>query len=151
MDTKSETKQIANSLSLQPFAFDSRDFLRKAIVGRVVNFKTLYTIPTTKREYGMIELENGARLPDHSVAEGWVKLRDDAGRKDDSEDASAMLEKLKVLEARSKADSKGVWSEDTKAGRIDTEYELADAKAFVEEHKGKPLDGMACTNLGNDW
>ena len=66
-------------------------------------------------------------------------MRDDAGRKDDSDDSTALVEKLQAAEARAKADSKGMWSES--GGRVDCSYDLPDAKAFVEEHKGKSIDG----------
>ena len=103
-----------------------------------MQFRVLYTIPTTKRDYGMIVIPNGPQLPEHAVAEGWVKVRDDAGRKDDSDDSTALVEKLQAAEARAKADSKGMWSES--GGRIDCSYDLPDVKAFVEEYRGKSIE-----------
>lgn len=101
----------------------------------------MYKIPTgANREYGVISLPNRTALPDAAVAEGWLKLRDDAGRKDDSEDAITLLEKLQVFEARAKADSKGLWQES--GGRIDSVSELSDPKEFVEDNKGKDLSCM---------
>jgi len=91
---------------IQPFAFESRDFLRKQIVGKVVRFRVLYTIPTgAKREYGIVSLPTGQTLPEYSVREGWLKLRDDAGRKEENEENTQTLEKLQVAEAHAKADS----------------------------------------------
>lgn len=84
-------------------------------------------------------LPDGPQLPDLVVSEGWAKLRDDAGRKDDSDESQAILDKLQVLEARAKADSKGLWA--GSGGRVQTTYELPDAKAFAEAWKGKQLDG----------
>jgi len=138
--TCSHSRNKANSSFIQPFAFESRDFLRRLLVGKVVHFKVLYKIPTgANREYGIVALPNKTQLPELAVAEGWLKLRDDAGRKDDSEEATAILEKLQMLEARARADSKGLWAES--GGRIQSSYEVPDPKAFVEEWKGKPLDG----------
>lgn len=98
----------------------------------------LYKIPTgANREYGLILLPNGQQLPDTAVSEGWVKLRDDAGRKDDSEEAATVLEKLQMLEARAKADSKGLWAES--GGRINSSSELSDPKKFVDDNKGKDI------------
>lgn len=125
----------------EQFAFESRDFLRRLLVGKVVHFRVLYKIPTgANREYGIISLPNKTQLPELAVAEGWLKIRDDAGRKDDSEEAQAILEKLQVVEARARADSKGLWQES--GGRIQSSYELSDPKAFVDEWKGKNIDGM---------
>jgi staphylococcal nuclease domain-containing protein 1 len=79
------------------------------LVGKLITFDTLYTIPTTKKEYGRVHLPNGPSFPDQLVVEGWAKLRDDAGRKEESKDAVAYLEKLRTLEASAKNASKGVW------------------------------------------
>jgi staphylococcal nuclease domain-containing protein 1 len=109
-------------------------------VGKVVQFRVLYKIPTgANREYGIISLPNRAQLPDSAVAEGWLKLRDDAGRKEDSDEAASILEKLQALEARARADSKGLWQESS--GKINSTSELSDPKSFVEEHKGEDIDG----------
>lgn len=103
-----------------------------------MQFKVLYKIPTgANREYGIITLPNRTTLPDSAVAEGWLKLRDDAGRKDDSEEATILLERLQVFEARAKADSKGQWAETT--SRINSSFELSDPKSFVENNKGKDI------------
>jgi len=125
----------------QPFAFESRDFLRRLLVGKVVHFRVLYKIPTgANREYGIISLPNKTQLPELAVAEGWLKLRDDAGRKDDSEETTAILEKLQMLEARARADSKGLWQDSP--SRINSTSELSDPKKFVEDNKGKDINGM---------
>jgi staphylococcal nuclease domain-containing protein 1 len=105
-----------------------------------VHFQVLYKIPTgANREYGLIRLPNNTQLPEAAVAEGWLKLRDDAGRKEDSGDAAAILEKLQMLEARARADSKGLWQESP--SRINSTSELSDPKQFVEEHKGEEISG----------
>ncbi|KAF2231782.1 nuclease domain-containing protein 1 [Viridothelium virens] len=133
----------------EPFAFESRDFLRRLVVGKVVQFQVYYKIPTgVNREYGTVILQNREQLPDLLVAEGWAKLRDDAGRKDESEAGSQLLEKLQALEARAKADEKGVWG--TKGGNVETSYEMLDAKAFLEEWKGKSIDAIVEKVLSGD-
>lgn len=124
----------------QQGAFESRDFLRKLCVGKVIQFSVLYNIPTpSPRDYGVVVLQNGQNLLDLVVGEGWVKLRDDAGKKEESSQGTELLERLQALEARAKADEKGLWRTDLK--RIENVNELADAKAFAETWKGKPLDG----------
>lgn len=74
------------------------------------------------------------------VAEGWAKLREDAGRKEESEEAVAYLEKLRNLEASAKNTSIGVWG--SVGSNIETSYEVTDPSALVEEFKGKQLDGI---------
>lgn len=93
-----------------------------------------------KRDYGTITLQDGQQLPELSVAEGYLKLRDDAGRREEDEETQHSIEKLKVLEARARADSKGVWSDD--AQPVQTSYELPNPQEFVENYKGQSLEGM---------
>lgn len=124
----------------EQFAFESRDYLRRLLVGKVVRFQVLYKIPTgANREYGIVALPDRTVLPEQAVAEGWLKLRDDAGRKGESEEDAQILEKLQVLEARARADSKGLWAET--GGRINSINELSNSQQFVEENKGKELTG----------
>ncbi|KAF2272347.1 uncharacterized protein EI97DRAFT_484005 [Westerdykella ornata] len=133
----------------EQFAFESRDFLRRLLVGRVVQFRVLYKIPTgVNREYGILQLPNRTQFPDIAVAEGWLKVRDDAGRKEDSEDAVQLVEKLHMLEARAKADSKGMWADEYI--RIHSTGELSDPKGFVEEHKGQDLSAIVEKALSGD-
>ncbi|KKK11935.1 hypothetical protein P175DRAFT_0429473 [Aspergillus ochraceoroseus IBT 24754] len=135
----------------EPYAFQSREFLRELLVGKVIQFQTLYSIPTTKREYGTIKLPSfDVTLPDISVQEGWVRVREEAGkRSDDTEETVAMLERLRALEDHARTEEKGVWA-GSESGRIDTSYELADAKSLVEEWKDKPLEGIVERVLTGD-
>lgn len=119
------------------------------IVGKVVQFKVLYSIPTgVKREYGTVILQGGESLPESAVANGWVKLRDDAGRKDESEESKLLLEKLELQEAKAKHDSKGVWG--SEGGKIENIFEIPDVKAFVEEWQDKPLNAIVERVLTGD-
>ena len=127
----------------KPFGFASRDFLVKHLVGKMVQFQVFYNVPTgVNREYGKVVLQTGMTFPDEAVAEGWVKLRDDASKKMEESDLSrSTIEKLELEQAKARTESKGLWaaSED---GRIETQYDMPDAKAFVEENKGKTLNGV---------
>lgn len=118
-------------------------------VGKVIQFKILYSIPTgTKRDYGIIHLSSGESFPDAAVAEGLVKLREDAGRKDESEASKALFEKLKFAEASAKAGSKGVWA--SSGGKIEIAHEIPDPKDFVEQYKDKPIVGIVERVLTGD-
>lgn len=122
----------------EAFAFQSREYLRELLVGKVIQFETLYAIPTTKREYGRLRIPNGPEFPDQSVSEGWVKVREDAGRKEESEEAAAYLEKITGLESQAKGASKGVWT--SSGDGINTVYDLPDPNALVAENKDKKID-----------
>ena len=110
-------------------------------MGKVIQFTILYTIPTgAKRDYGCVYLQSGEILPETAVAEGWLKLRDDAQRKDDSDESRELLEKLDAYEEKAKSGLKGLWS--NKGGTIQTTYEISDPKAFADKWKGKSLDSI---------
>ncbi|QDS69214.1 hypothetical protein FKW77_000711 [Venturia effusa] len=138
----------------EPFAFASRDFLRKLLVGKTVNFRVLYVIPSSKREYGVAWLPDGKgsmlEFPEEAVKEGWLKVRDDAGRREGDGDTALLVEKLQVAEAHAKADSKGVWAESAGEGRVQCVYELADPASFVKENQGKAIDGIVERVLSGD-
>ena len=118
-------------------------------VGKIIQFRILYSIPTgAKRDYGTVYLQSGQSLPDAAVAEGWVKLREDAGRKDESEASKALFEKLKSAEASAKGASKGVWA--SSGGNIENANEIPNPKGFVEQYKDKPIEGIVERVLTGD-
>ena len=133
-------------------SFESRDFIRKLCVGKVIQFRVLYAIPQkvggASRDYGTVSLAGGQQLPDLIVQEGWAKIRDDAERKAESPQATELLEKLQALEAHAKADEKGAWSPKPKT--IQHIRELPDPKAFAEEHNGQAIDTVVERVLSGD-
>ncbi|KAB8076479.1 hypothetical protein BDV29DRAFT_86375 [Aspergillus leporis] len=136
----------------EPYGFQSREFLRELLVGKVVQFNVLYTIPSgAKRDYGTIKLPTfEVLLPDISVQEGWVRVRDEAGKRgDESEETAALLERLRALEEHAQSEDKGVWAGAEK-GRTETSYELSDGKALVEEYTNKHLEGIVERVLNGD-
>ncbi|CZT24913.1 probable transcriptional coactivator p100 [Ramularia collo-cygni] len=136
----------------EPHSFESRDFLRKLCVGKVIRFQIIYAIPQktggASREYGVVTLPDGTQLPDLIVQEGHAKLRDDADRKAESPPAAELLEKLQALEAHARADEKGVWA--AKTTIIENTREIPDAKAFAEEYKGKAIESIVERVLSGD-
>lgn len=124
----------------EPFAFESRDALRKLVVGKHVQFLVLYQIPNTLRDYGIVFLNDGRQLPEEMVKEGWLKLREDAGRKEDSEEALQQLDKLRLLEATARSEDKGLWA--PSGGRIEIQHDMGNTQAFLDTYKGKTVDGL---------
>ncbi|KAI9788742.1 MAG: hypothetical protein M1816_006599 [Peltula sp. TS41687] len=136
----------------EPHAFQSRDFLRRLTVGKVIQFQVVYTIspPNGKKvELGRIMLSpTGPILPDLAAEKGWVKIRENAERNAESEEAAALLEKLKSLEAKARLDSAGLWSS---AGEtIETKYDLSEPQGFIEQWKGHDVDAIAERVLTGD-
>jgi staphylococcal nuclease domain-containing protein 1 len=117
------------------------------LLGKIVQFQVLYAIPTTKREYGRVRLSTGADLPDSIVQEGWAKVREDAGKKEDDEEALAYLDKLRSLEGDAKSQGKGIWA---KGGQIDNSNEVPDANALVNQYKGKTINAIVERVLTGD-
>lgn len=118
-------------------------------VGKVIQFNVLYSVPTpTKRDYGTFMLQSGESFPEASIAAGWVKLRNDAARKDDSQESKDLLSTLELEEQKAKAGSQGVWA--TTGGKIENSYEIPDLKSFVENWKGKQLPAIVERVLTGD-
>lgn len=133
----------------EPGAFESRDVLRRMLVGKNVRFQVLYAIPNTKREYGIILLnEDGPKFPEYMVQQGLLKLRDDAGRKEDSEEALQQISQLRVLEATARSEGKGLWAPGLT--RIDVQQDMGDPQKFLDTWKGKSVDGMVERVLSGD-
>lgn len=82
-------------------------------------------------------LQDGQQLPELAVSEGYLKLREDAGKREENEENIAVIERLKELEAKARSENKGVWA--TSGDKIHTSYELTDPQAFVQRVKGQPL------------
>ena len=78
-------------------------------------------------------------LPELIVQEGWAKVREDAGKKEDDEEALAYLDKLRSLEADAKSQSKGLWA---KGGQIENSSEVSDPNALVEQYNGKKIEAI---------
>ena len=135
----------------KPYSFASRDFLIKHCVGKTIRFQVLYNIPSgVNREYGRVILPGGISFPETSVSEGWVKVREDAGKRmEETDQTRQFVEKLELEQAKAKADSKGVWSKEND-GRIQVQQDLPDAKAFVEEHKDEQLQAVVERVLTGD-
>ncbi|KAJ1335913.1 staphylococcal nuclease domain-containing protein 1 [Microdochium nivale] len=131
----------------EPFAFASRDFLRKLVVGKPVQITVLYTIPTSGREYGVAQLKDGTQFPDELVKAGWLKVREDAGRKEESEENQQRIENLRAIESSARSESKGLWA--GVGGIIEVQNELG-GQNFVDQWKGKSIDAVVERVLSGD-
>ncbi|EWG38834.1 hypothetical protein FVEG_01939 [Fusarium verticillioides 7600] len=132
----------------EPFAFQSREYLRDLVVGKLVQATVLYTIPTSGREFGTAKLQqDGTMLPDELVKAGWLKVREDAGRKEESDDVLDRLEALRQLENKAKAEDKGLHV--GVGGIIEVQNDLGGPE-FLKEWKGKTVDGIVERVLSGD-
>ncbi|KAB5562759.1 hypothetical protein GE09DRAFT_961323 [Coniochaeta sp. 2T2.1] len=122
-----------------PFAFQSREFLRNLTVGKPIKCTVAYTVPGSGREYGSAQLQDGTQLPEAAVAAGWLKVREDAGKKEESEEILDKIQKLRDLESEARKDNKGLFS--GSSGVIEVQNDLG-GPSFLNEWKGKTLDAI---------
>ncbi|KAI0431992.1 tudor domain-containing protein [Xylaria sp. FL1042] len=130
----------------EPFAFQSRDYLRSLTVGKPIHCTILYTVPSSGREYGYAQLKDGTQLPDELVKAGWLKVREDAGRKEESEGTLERLDTLRNLESQAKSASKGLWA--ASGGAIEVQNDIGSVD--FSQWKGKTVDGLVERVLSGD-
>lgn len=130
----------------EPFAFQSREFLRTLVVGKPVQITVLYTIPSG-RDFVSAKLQDGTEFPDVLIKAGWVKVREEAGRKDDSDEIAERVETLRALEAGARSQGSGVWA--GTGGMIEVQNDLGGPE-FLTQWKGKTVDGIVEKVLAGD-
>ncbi|KAI1323975.1 tudor domain-containing protein [Xylariaceae sp. FL0255] len=130
----------------EPFAFQSREYLRVLTVGKPIQCTVLYTIPSSGREYGYAQLKDGTQIPDELVKAGWLKIREDAGRKEESEDILTRIDTLRNLESQAKSEGKGLWS--GAGGDIEVKNDIGSID--FNQWKGKTVDGVVERVLSGD-
>lgn len=97
------------------------------------------TIPNSGREYGTAALQDGTELPEAAVKAGWLKVREDAGRKEESQEVLDKLDNLRSLEALAKDELEGLWA--GAGGFIEVQNDLG-GPDFMNVWKGKTVDGI---------
>ncbi|THU53720.1 hypothetical protein C4D60_Mb10t17430 [Musa balbisiana] len=112
----------------EPFAWESREFLRKHCIGKDVTFKVDYTVPSIGREFGTVFLgdKNVAYLV---VSEGWAKVREQGQQKGE---ASPYLTELLHLEEQAKQQGLGRWSK-ARRGGVDEPFAW-ESREFLRKH-----------------
>ncbi|KAJ9060508.1 hypothetical protein DSO57_1030164 [Entomophthora muscae] len=113
----------------QPFAFESREFLRRLLVGKEVGFTIHHSTPSG-REYGSVVVE-GKDVVELCVGEGWCTVREENRYSD--EDAE-MVEELKALQSKAKDEEKGIWSKDVQPANILSNFP-EEPRAFLNKYK----------------
>ncbi|XP_031490324.1 ribonuclease TUDOR 1 [Nymphaea colorata] len=131
----------------EPFAWASREYLRKLCIGKEVTFRVDYTVPSIGREFGSVFLgdENLALLV---VAKGWAKVREQGQQKGE---ASPFLSELLRLEEQAKQQGLGRWSKEPGASEASIrnlppsaigDPSNLDAMGLLGANKGRPMQGI---------
>ncbi|KAF9451944.1 hypothetical protein P691DRAFT_756827 [Macrolepiota fuliginosa MF-IS2] len=122
----------------EPWAYESREFLRTLAVGKEVSFASIHSLPSNDdvpRDIGTAEI-NGLDLASEILKNGWAKLKE-SKREPTPEDL-----KRKDLENEAKAAGKGVWNAHGPQARQVYYTMPEDSQAFLAEWKGKSIDAI---------
>ncbi|KAJ0973495.1 hypothetical protein J5N97_021454 [Dioscorea zingiberensis] len=131
----------------EPFAWDSREFLRKLCLGKEVTFRVDYTVPSIGRDFGSVYLgdKNVAMLV---VSEGWARVREQGQQKGE---ASPFLSELQHAEEQAKQQGLGRWSKVPGASEASVrdlppsaigDASSFDANGLLAANKGKPMQAI---------
>jgi len=125
----------------EPFALQSRDYLRKLLVGKEVTYEIDYTTNTNKRDFGSISIpkviEGETNITRIMVKRGLLKVRSNDRNSSEEHDY------LTQLEQQAKKEHRGMWNKDQNKGKREVTWKIdpKEAKDFFKKFKGKKLDG----------
>ncbi|KAJ7703098.1 hypothetical protein B0H17DRAFT_1157205 [Mycena rosella] len=123
----------------EPWAYESREFLRAFAVGKEITFVSTHSLPLSNdevpRDFGTAEIA-GHDLALELLKNGWAKLKD-IKREHTDEDL-----RKRELESEAKSAGKGLWNPHGPQARAVHHTMPADSQAFVSEWKGKSLDAI---------
>jgi len=121
----------------EPFAWESRDYLRRKCVGKTVKYQVTRPGMRAGRDYGTVFLEEGnENLAIGCVAEGWCDVKEAARH-------PSYYDELVRLRNLAKERKIGKWSENRDAGLHEiTEISEEDARDCVQRAKDHQYDAI---------
>lgn len=125
----------------EPFAFESREYLRALTVGKEITFESTYSLPTNDnvpRDVGIVTL-NGQDLTIELLKNGWAKLKENK-REATDEDIQR-----RAIEADAKTNSRGIWNTDGIVHRTVYHTMPTNTQEFMTQWKGKPINSIVET------
>lgn len=134
----------------EPFAWESREFLRKLCIGQEVIFKVDYEVPSINREFGSVFIgdKNVACL---AVAAGWAKVREVREQSQQKAEVSPFIAELLQLEEQAKQQGVGRWSKVPGASEAAIrnlppsavgDPSNLDAMSLLAANKGRPMEAI---------
>lgn len=134
----------------EPFAWDSREFLRNLTIGKEVTFRVDYTVPSINREFGTVYLDQDVtkNVAKMVVAAGWAKVREQSQNKGE---ASPDLAELLKSEEQAKQEELGKWTKTPGAAEASIrdlppsavgDSGNFDAMGLLAANKGSPLEAI---------
>jgi len=120
----------------QPMAWESREFLRKLLVGKAVTGVVQRKDDRTGREYGSIHLSSDITDPEQNasvllVREGLAKIRDIC--KDEA---------LVAAKSSAEQERKGLYSPEVHSHVRNVTWDVDDARQLVEQNRGKRIKAV---------
>eukprot|EP00762_Andalucia_godoyi_P002922 ANDGO_04131.mRNA.1 Staphylococcal nuclease domain-containing protein 1 len=130
----------------EAFAWESREFLRKLVVGKQVKFTVLYQNPNAKRDYGTVQLlgataseagsgpgdEGGDDVSVRLVQSGWVRVKKPTREDANVDEYQAMLI---ALEEKAMNGKVGMFSSTTRPAQV-APWGTYDGSALLSAVKG---------------
>jgi len=130
----------------EPFAWASREFLRKKIIGKQVIYTIEFKNPSG-REYGVVQLQNQNSGESENIAlavvsNGWAKVKRPTNAPKDG--YRPELQELINLEEQAQKALKGLWnSEPDELAKAKRPLDVESNPAVIFEHqKGKAVTGI---------
>lgn len=123
----------------QPWAFQSREFLRNKLIGRGIAFRVTNT-GVGNRRYADVYLTNGEDVREDVVANGWAEVypSNPERRNDESKSKTRLIE----LEQKAKDAKKGIWGKDSSDNIRKIEKDTDSVELFNTKLKNKKVKAV---------
>ncbi|KAI3684387.1 hypothetical protein L6452_33610 [Arctium lappa] len=127
-----------------PFAWESREFLRKLCIGKDVVFKTEYTIPNFSREFCSLFIGT-TNIAKEVVTHGWAKVKEAKG------EVTPEHAELLRLEEQARQQGVGLWNRAPGASAAAIrnlppsavgDPSNLDAMGLLAANKGRPMEAI---------
>jgi len=123
-----------NNAEDQPWAWQSREFLRELVIGKKVKFHVEHRT-ANGREYGSVQTDTGVNLGEAIAAAGWVEVRPPPdGKEPRTDEHKAMIESF----ANAKEQKIGMFQEDQTDAETPKPQEKLSAIKLFDRYKDKP-------------
>jgi staphylococcal nuclease domain-containing protein 1 len=121
----------------EPFAWQSREFLRKLVIGQRIQFISEFTDPKSKREYCSV-YHKGEHVGVLMASEGWITVIPPTGKHQPRADQAEMMR----LTQQAQELKKGIYNAKERVNAVRTVTTKFSTHAFYEKHRGKLVDAV---------
>ncbi|KAF0753464.1 hypothetical protein AaE_005697, partial [Aphanomyces astaci] len=122
----------------EPYAFASREFLRKLLIGKPVRFKVDYRVSVINRDFGSVYL-NGENVGLAVAREGFAKVKSIEQSRDG---ASPDHDELLRLEQVAQSEKKGIYSDDSVTAALRVNWNGLSSDELLGRFKGQQIPAI---------